>query len=241
MTTSRRDLTGASIAVALIGGWILSVGTLLVAVDPARHPVASLLLVPLLTWLSTGLFITAHDAMHGTVTPGSPRLNRALGRIAAGLYAAFGFDALLAAHRRHHDTPAADGDPDYHDGAHPGFFDWYLHFMRTYLTWRQVLIMAVAYNLLAHALHVPEPALICFWVVPVLLSTLQLFAFGTWLPHRGEHADGDRLRARSSDLPRWASLLACFHFDYHREHHASPHVPWWRLPVERRRATPEAP
>jgi beta-carotene ketolase (CrtW type) len=35
--------------------------------------------VALQTWLSTGLFITAHDAMHGTLAPGRPHWNRAVG------------------------------------------------------------------------------------------------------------------------------------------------------------------
>ncbi|MFA9473554.1 MAG: fatty acid desaturase [Filomicrobium sp.] len=26
------------------------------------------------------------------------------------------------------------------------------------------------------------------------------------------------------------SLLTCFHFGYHHEHHLQPDVPWWRLP-----------
>ena len=30
--------------------------------------------------------------------------------------------------------------------------------------------------------------------------------------------------------PRLISLLTCYHYGYHREHHAMPHVPWWQLP-----------
>ena len=31
------------------------------------------------------------------------------------------------------------------------------------------------------------------------------------------------------DLHPVLSLLACFHFGYHYEHHARPDLPWWRL------------
>jgi beta-carotene ketolase (CrtW type) len=32
------------------------------------------------------------------------------------------------------------------------------------------------------------------------------------------------------------SLLTCFHFGYHHEHHDTPWVPWWKLPAQRRLA-----
>jgi hypothetical protein len=39
--------------------------------------------------------------------------------------------------------------------------------------------------------------------------------------------------ARSSSMPIWLSLLTCYHFGYHWEHHEYPYVPWcacgWRL------------
>jgi beta-carotene ketolase (CrtW type) len=80
-------------------------------------------------------------------------------------------------------------------------------------------------------------------VGPALLSTLQLFVFGTWLPHR-PHADApfaDRHRARSQRWPTWLSLLTCYHFGYHWEHHAHPHVPWWRLPATVQNTMPPTP
>ena len=30
------------------------------------------------------------------------------------------------------------------------------------------------------------------------------------------------------------SLLSCFHFGYHHEHHRAPWIAWWRLPAFRR-------
>ena len=86
----------------------------------------------------------------------------------------------------------------------------------------------LGYTLLLGA---PTANTLLFWAVPSILSSLQLFAFGTYLPHRHEEeAFRDRHNARSNDYPRWLSLLTCFHFGYHHEHHAKPGTPWWRLP-----------
>ncbi|HYD98464.1 MAG TPA: fatty acid desaturase, partial [Alphaproteobacteria bacterium] len=32
------------------------------------------------------------------------------------------------------------------------------------------------------------------------------------------------------------SLLTCYHFGHHHEHHLRPDVPWWRLPSLRPRS-----
>jgi beta-carotene ketolase (CrtW type) len=93
--------------------------------------------------------------------------------------------------------------------------------------------LVAAYVLLLGA---PYPNLLLFWALPAILSSLQLFLFGTYLPHRKEEQDfADRHRARSNDFSWIASLLSCFHFGYHHEHHLAPHLPWWRLPAERAR------
>lgn len=184
------------------------------------------------TFLSTGLFITAHDAMHGTVAPRSRALNDTLGALAVGLYAAFWYPSLRARHMEHHDHVATEHDPDYHRG-NSSVGAWFAGFVRRYVTWSQVAVMAIAFNVAVHVLDLPQLPLLAFWILPALLSTVQLFVFGTWLPHRGEHAHDDPLRARSSSFRPWLSLLACYHFDYHREHHAYPYVPWWRLPEAR--------
>lgn len=232
-TKQARAWPGLLLAVAIIGGWCGLLAFALATIDPLARPVVSLLVALAMIYLSTGLFITAHDAMHGTVWPSNRRVNDLFGRVAVGLYAAFSLDALLAAHKLHHAAPATSEDPDFHDGEGEAFAGWYLAFLRRYITWRQLLVMAVVFNVAAHLLHIPQPRLILFWVVPTLLSTLQLFTFGTWLPHRLQHDAPDRHRATSSTLPRLLSLLACYHFDYHWEHHAYPHLPWWRLPSAR--------
>jgi beta-carotene ketolase (CrtW type) len=75
-----------------------------------------------------------------------------------------------------------------------------------------------------------------FWGLPAILSALQLFVFGTWLPHRHTQSDGfaDHHQARTIPMPWIASLLTCFHFGMHHEHHLTPSAPWWRLPEVRR-------
>jgi beta-carotene ketolase (CrtW type) len=238
MSNSATKIAGARwpgplLGLGIIASWCGLLAVALTSLDPLAQPLPSLLVFLAMIYLSTGLFITAHDAMHGTVWPNHRGLNNLIGRVAVGLYAAFSLDALLAAHKLHHAAPATSGDPDFHDGNGEAFAGWYLAFLRRYITWRQIALMAIAFNVAAHLLHVAQPRLIAFWVIPTLLSTLQLFTFGTWLPHRHQHAAADAHRARSSALPRWLSLLACYHFDYHWEHHAHPHLPWWRLPAAR--------
>jgi len=187
------------------------------------------------TFLYTGLFITAHDAMHGAVFPANRSINNAIGAFVVFVYALFSYKNLVNKHWDHHKFPASPQDPDFHDGIHKNFFQWYIHFIRNYLTWKQLLGMAILFNVLLHLFHIPIPNLLLFWVAPALLSTFQLFYFGTVLPHR-ETSEGykDNHRARSVHLPALLSLLTCYHFGgFHWEHHAHPNVAWWNLPTTR--------
>ena len=68
------------------------------------------------------------------------------------------------------------------------------------------------------------------WIAPQVLSS-PLFYFGTYLPHRGQF-EVNTFPARSNDYPHWLSMLTCFHFGYHAEHHQYPYVPWY-LPTIR--------
>ena len=112
-----------------------------------------------------------------------------------------------------------------------------MSFFRRYFGWREFGLLAVllwSYILLLGAN--PANALL-FWGVPAILSSFQLFYFGTYLPHRHEEVSQagfkDRHNARTNDYPWLVSLLTCFHFGYHHEHHARPNLPWWRLPSAR--------
>jgi beta-carotene ketolase (CrtW type) len=186
------------------------------------------------TFLYTGLFITAHDAMHGTAFYTKKTLNKIIGMISVLLYAMFSYKKLLTKHHQHHKSPGTQNDPDFHDGEHKGFWMWYIHFLFTYLTWKQFLAMAIIFNILYHLLNIPLANLVLFWILPSVLSTLQLFYFGTFLPHR-ESPDKfkDHHRARSNDYNIIFSFVTCYHFGYHWEHHQYPYVPWWKLPKVR--------
>ena len=226
---------GLFIAITIIGLWGLSL-SLFLTLDVARPNIA-LILVGVLcqTFLYTGLFITAHDAMHGSVCPKHRRTNNAMGTIAVRLYALFSYRKLLEKHWAHHRTPASETDPDFHDGEHSGFLAWYLRFMREYLSGWQIIGMAIVFQIMEYVLMVPTINLILFWVSPALLSTLQLFYFGTYLPHRLPTGGYDNPhRARSNAYSTLWSLITCYHFGYHWEHHEYPSVPWWNLPEIRK-------
>jgi beta-carotene ketolase (CrtW type) len=195
---------------------------------------AAPLLVLAICWLNVGLFIVAHDCMHGSLAPGRPKLNRWIGRLALALYAGFSFDRLLPKHFDHHRHAGTGKDPDFSE-AHPSaFWPWYYAFLRQYFGLRELLVLTTIVAVYVLLLGAPYPNLLLFWALPAILSSMQLFLFGTYLPHRvAEQPFGDRHRARSNDFGWLTSLLTCFHFGYHHEHHLAPHVPWWRLPDER--------
>ena len=231
---TRWNIKGITAALTVIGLWAVSLGILLSA-DEALVWWAPLAVL-LQTFLYTGLFITAHDAMHGTIAPAFPRFNRFIGAACVALYALFSFRRLQRAHRAHHQHPASTEDPDFHDGEHDGLIRWYLHFMVGYVSPLQILGMAAIFNVFLYVGGVPVANLILFWIVPSLLSTLQLFYFGTVLPHREPQGGyDDPHRARSNDFSPLVSFLTCYHFGYHWEHHERPDLPWWRLPHFRRR------
>lgn len=190
--------------------------------------------IVLQTFLYTGLFITAHDAMHGSVYRINAKVNDFIGTLAVRFYALFSFPKLHDKHWEHHTHPASEDDPDFHDGEHPQFWRWYLHFLINYVSWKQIAGMAIVFNILEHLVGIPAQRLLLFWVLPSLLSTLQLFYFGTYLPHREEGGYSDEHHARSNEYSVFWSFITCYHFGYHWEHHAWPHVAWWKLPAQRR-------
>ena len=237
-----QDAVGLGLAVAVIGAWLgLHVAGVFAFALEGRWWWWLPAVIALQTWLSVGLFIVAHDAMHGSLAPRRPRLARAIGRLCVALYAGFSYERLRACHRRHHEAPGTAADPDFHAQRPHSFLPWLLRFFGSYFTMRQFAwLTAVLATYLALGARPLNLAL--FWGLPAVLSALQLFIVGTWLPHRHRHRDGqdptadfiDEGRARSLDVGWLPSLLACFHFGLHREHHAAPHVPWWRLPALRR-------
>ena len=185
------------------------------------------LMVLVQTHLYTGLFITAHDAMHGVVSR-NKTLNKTIGTVAAGLFAYNYYPRLFPRHHEHHRYVATDKDPDYHGG---NFFAWYYSFLKQYITWQQILLMAITFNLLKLVFSIEN--IILFWIIPSVLATFQLFYFGTFLPHRGEHAPDNRHKSSTQSRNHLWAFLSCYFFGYHYEHHEKPYVPWWQLYKEK--------
>lgn len=193
--------------------------------------VAAPLVVAILCWLYVGLFIVAHDCMHGSLVPFSPRLNRAVGSLCLLLYAGFDFDRLNQEHHLHHRHSGTEHDPDFSVEASGNFVKWYVAFFSHYVSWREIVVISAIIWFYLLVLGAPVVNLLIFWSLPAILSSVQLFYFGTFLPHRPTAVPfADRHRTHSNDYPLWLSLLTCFHFGYHHAHHASPGTPWWRLP-----------
>jgi beta-carotene ketolase (CrtW type) len=234
----RTAATGLLLAGLIFGGWLaLHVYALFFHPLSGAGLVAAPFMVAAICWLDVGLFIVAHDCMHGSLAPGRPRLNRWIGRAALALYAGFSYDRLLPKHFDHHRRPGTAEDPDF-SADHPRhFWRWYWAFFRQYFGVREWLILTALVAFYVLVLRAPYPNLLLFWALPAILSSLQLFLFGTYLPHRADESPfHDHHNARSNDYGRLVSLLTCFHFGYHHEHHRSPGTPWWRLPAERARS-----
>ena len=235
MSPARQTAIGLTLAAAIMAAWLAG-HVAAVFLLPLAGPTL-LLAVPIILlqcWLSVGLFIVAHDCMHGALAPGRPVVNRTLGRLALLLYAGFSFDRLAPKHFEHHRHAGTEADPDF-DAAHPpSFWPWYRRFIRQYLGLRELSVIAAVVTVYLLLLRANPANLFLFWALPAILSSLQLFLFGTYLPHRtGSDPFPDRHRARSNAYGKALSLLTCFHFGYHHEHHRSPATPWWRLPAER--------
>lgn len=177
-------------------------------------------------YLYTGLFITGHDAMHGTVSK-NKKFNKVIGTIATFLFAGLSYNRLIKNHFMHHKHPGKESDPDFYTKSQ-NFFVWWGMFMIRYTTITQLIIMAVAFNILK--IWFNDLTLIMFWIIPAFLGTLQLFFFGTYLPHRYPHTETMLPHnARTQKKNHLWAMLSCYFFGYHHEHHESPGTPWWQL------------
>lgn len=176
--------------------------------------------------LTTGLFITAHDSIHGTISK-NRKANIILGCITSFLYAFFPYSVLRKNHYEHHKYPGTENDPDFNT-ENQNFFMWWGGFLWHYATIWQILGFAVSFNILK--LWIPGINIWILWFMPTFLSSMQLFFFGTYLPHRLPHDHLDKKhKTRSQDKNHLWALLSCYFFGYHWEHHQYPNVPWWRL------------
>ena len=228
---ARQARIGLTLAAAIVSGWIAIAVVGLFHLDLAATPwPLTIALIAMQTWLSVGLFIVAHDAMHGSLAPGHPAVQRWTGRLCLTLYAGLSFDRLLASHHAHHRAPGTADDPDF-DPDHPrAFWPWFVTFMRRHLGARSLAFQSVVAAALVFGFGAPLGNLLMFWAAPSILAALQLFHFGTYRPHRhGPDAFADAHATRSETFPDWLSLMTCSHFGRHHEHHLAPRLPWWRL------------
>jgi beta-carotene/zeaxanthin 4-ketolase len=186
-------------------------------------------------WLSVGMFIVAHDAMHGSLAPGRRRTNAAIGKIVLFLYAGFGWRKMRDAHFDHHRHAGSAEDPDFNAEDSRSFWPWYVLFLKRYFGWQSVAFVSTIVVGYYFTLRVPLENILLLYAIPAIASSLQLFYFGTYLPHRHDDTGfPDQHNARTNELGIVASLLSCFHFGYHHEHHLSPGTPWWALPQAHR-------
>ncbi|NJR44359.1 MAG: beta-carotene ketolase [Hyellaceae cyanobacterium CSU_1_1] len=230
--------TGIIVSTTLILFWFVSLIVLL-ALDINTIPLYLIILgIFLRIFLQTGLFITTHEAIHGTIYQNS-LINDAFGYITSFLYAILPYKTLAKNHQLHHRHPASEKDPDFNCLHSNNFLFWYLSFMQEYQKGRQFWILLVGMTIIFCTficLHISIINIFLFWIIPILISSVQLFTFGIFLPHRQRDEEySDRHRARSNNYSVFWSFIACYHFGYHWEHHQYPNLPWYQLPVARQK------
>lgn len=219
-------MKGLLIAILIIITWAGHLTWSLFLVDPDFTSPFLYLHTLIQAYLFTGLFITGHDAMHGSVNQ-NRKLNNLIGWVSTLLFAFLSFSRLRKNHYLHHLYPASEKDPDFYKRSNNPFVWWGVFIVR-YVTWWQLLLMALTYNLLM--LKFSESKILFFWVIPAILGTFQLFFFGTYIPHRLPHTGGmGPHRARTLRKNHLLAMAGCYFFGYHREHHESPVTPWWKL------------
>lgn len=229
---------GAMVAMALCSAWLLSLVVCLGLDLDGLNPALVLVAVLVRTFLQTGLFIIGHDAMHGVLVPTRRALNDQLGAFALGLYAALPYGDCRQNHHQHHQAPGGALDPDVHCNRSAPLWRWYARFMNGYLSCRQFVALLAGWAVVALGASwcwaTPIANVLLFCTLPLLLSSLQLFFVGTYLPHRHQATASNPHQAISLDWPEWLSLLACYHFGYHLEHHEAPQLCWFQLPMAHR-------
>ena len=239
-STSKADsLVSMAIALTIISLWFISLIGLL-RQDLSRLPLVAIVGgVWLRAFLHTGIFIIIHDSIHGVVCQ-NKQVNSLMGYIASFLYAILPYQTLAENHRMHHSYPATEQDPDFYQANPNSFWLWYTSFMKDYQKGMQFWILFWGMTVVFWSLiwlHIPVANIFLFWVIPIVISSLQLFTFGIFLPHRPRvEGYGDRHRARSSNYSVFLSFITCYHFGYHWEHHKYPHLPWYKLPLMRKKA-----
>jgi len=219
-------MIGLVIAITVISVWLSHLLYCLYFIFPFENILVTILHVLIQAYLFTGLFITAHDAMHGTVSR-NKTINKLIGIISCFLFAGLSYKRLIHSHALHHKHPTdTEKDPDFHHSNN--YYLWFFSFIVRYTTISQIVIMAITFNLLK--IWFLESSILVFWVIPSLLGTVQLFTFGTYFPHKKPHTAAMQPHfARSLRKNHIVAMITCYFFGYHAEHHQYPHIPWWKL------------
>jgi beta-carotene ketolase (CrtW type) len=232
-----QGVIGLALAALIAGSWLAIhvYGMFILELAWANLPFA-IALAAVQCWLSVGVFIVCHDAMHGTLVPSKPRLNAAVAAPLLFLYAGFRWRSLRDAHHTHHRMAGHKGDPDFDENNPAHFLKWYGTFFRRYFGWESLVFVHIVVGIYWLVIGIPMAQIVVLYGAPALLSSLQLFYFGTYRPHHHDPAEpfADENNARTNDFGTLASLATCFHFGYHLEHHRRPDVPWWALPGAKR-------
>ncbi len=120
----RESFVSISIATLIVLLWLSTAYVSLFMLPDAKTLSAAAVAATIVvrSFLHTGLFILAHDAMHGTLMPAYPKANDWAGRIILRIYSFLSFDMMRECHHQHHRTPAQSTDPDFYLG---GFWSWY--------------------------------------------------------------------------------------------------------------------
>lgn len=217
---------GVLIAIFILLFWLLHLLYALIYLEANFLSFGTYLHLLIQTYLYTGLFITAHDSMHGTVAK-NRTVNNLIGRIATNAFAFLSYKNLTKKHYLHHRFPATEQDPDFSPNSNH-LFVWWFVFMKNYLSWLQMLLMAITFNVLL--IWFSTVQVILFWVIPAIFSTFQLFYFGTFLPHRRPfNSQMNPHNSRTQKRNHFWAMLSCYFFGYHWEHHETPTIPWWKL------------
>lgn len=228
MKVEHHNLKGILVALSILFCWIGNLAFLIFYFKIESYSHYPLL--ALQSFLNIGLFITAHDAMHGTLSPDYPKFNQGLGTLCLLLYAGFSFKKLKSQHILHHRFPATEQDPDFARNHNERLFNWFFHFIKNYFGLKEFIFMTIMVTFVT-LMSGSLLKMLLIYALPSMTSALQIFYFGTYLPHRTPpegHTHPDR--AISNSYSTWVSFLTCYHFGYHQEHHETPAVPWWKLP-----------
>lgn len=228
---------GLSLAALIAGSWlgIHFYAMFVFDLSWSNLPIA-LAMAAVQCWLSVGVFIVCHDAMHGSLAPGYHKVSAVIAAVLLVLYAGFRWRILRDAHFTHHKLSGQAGDPDFDEDHPASFLAWYWTFFKRYFGWQSLLFVHTVVGVYWLVIGVPMVQIVLLYGVPALLSSLQLFYFGTFRPHYQSATNpfADSHNARSNEFGTLASLFTCFHFGYHLEHHRRPDVPWWALPAAMR-------